>query len=129
MTIHIYNSSAIQNIVDEWGNQDRRPNNYVFDIFNQNQTPREKFDARKRYIRVINDRMQDIAKKLEISARITTMVARHTWATTLMRRGLSTTFIQKGFGHTSITTTEKYLGDFTTDQKRDAAIILTNLIH
>ena len=128
MTIHIYHSSAIQNIVDEWGNQDRRPDNYVFDIFNQKQTPKEQFDTRKRYIRVINDRMQDIAKKLGITAQITTMVARHTWATTLMRRGLSTTFIQKGFGHTSITTTEKYLGDFTTDQKKDAAIMLANLI-
>ena len=128
MTIHIYNSPMINAIVRQWGNKDRSPNNYVFDIFNHNQTPKEQFHARKLYIRVMNDRMQDIAKKLGIKTKVTTLVARHSWATTLMRNGYSTAFIQKGFGHTSITTTEFYLGDFTNEQKKEAALVLSNLI-
>ena len=118
----------INAIVRQWGNKDRSPNNYVFDIFNHDQTPKEQFHARKLYIRVMNDRMQDIAKKLGIKTKVTTLVARHSWATTLMRNGYSTAFIQKGFGHTSITTTEFYLGDFTNEQKKDAALVLSNLI-
>lgn len=127
MQIEIYNSPAIQTIVDRWGNSDKSPENYVFDIFNLSQTAEERYHARKLYIRVMNDRMQDIGKKLGISARITTMVARHSWATTLMRQGFSIAFIQKGFGHTSITTTENYLGDFTPDQKKDAGLVLHKL--
>lgn len=125
--IEIYNSPAIQAIVDRWGNKDKTPGNYVFDIFNLNQTAKERYRARKLYIRVMNDRMQDIAKKLGITARITTMVARHSWATTLMRQGFSIAYIQKGFGHTSITTTENYLGDFTPDQKKEAGLLLHKL--
>ena len=78
-------------------------------------------------IRSINAYMKRIAKRLGIETNITTYVARHSWATTLLRKGISTAYISKGFGHASFSTTEQYLGGFTQDQKKSVADLLTNL--
>ena len=90
-------------------------------------TAEEIFHKTHHTIRSINAYMKRIARRLGIETNITTYVARHSWATTLLRKGISTAYISKGFGHASFSTTEQYLGGFTQDQKKDVANLLTNL--
>ena len=47
-----------------------------------------------------------------ISVKLTTYVARHTFATVLKRSGASLEFISESLGHKDLKTTENYLGSF-----------------
>lgn len=48
----------------------------------------------------------------EANLRFTLYVARHTYTTTLKRKGASTGFIKESLGHQTILTTENYLDSF-----------------
>lgn len=71
--------------------------------------------------------MMKNSKILGIKNRITTFVARHTWATILMQNNISIAYISKGLGHTSLLTTEKYLADFDQDKKREVGALISGL--
>ena len=71
--------------------------------------------------------MKEIAKELNIDAKVGTYVARHSHSTILKRKGVPTELIKENLGHSSILTTESYLDDFTDDVKLDYARYLTDL--
>ena len=125
--IEIFISNPVASIIERWGNEEQMRKNYIFGIFNDTMTAEEIYRKTHHTIRSINAYMKRIARRLGIEANITTYVARHSWATTLLRKGISTAYISKGFGHASFSTTEQYLGGFTQDQKKDVANLLTNL--
>lgn len=68
--------------------------------------------------------MVNIGKKLNLNIKLTTYVARHSWATLLMREGVPVSYISKGLGHSSLATTERYFGSFMQNQKIEAAELL-----
>jgi integrase len=63
-------------------------------------------------IRTQNQRLKVISKKLNLSAPLTTYVARHTWASIARRNGIALPVISEGMGHTSEQTTRIYLASF-----------------
>ena len=125
--IEIFVSKPVASIIERWGSEDRLKKNYIFGIFDEAMTAEEIHLKTHHTIRSINAYMKRIARRLGIETNITTYVARHSWATTLLRKGISTAYISKGFGHASFSTTEQYLGGFTQDQKKSVADLLTNL--
>lgn len=125
--LEIFISEPVAAIIKRWGNKERLNKNHIFDVINSTMTPDDIYHTTHITIRSINAYMKRIAKRLGIDAKVTTYVARHSWATTLLRNGVSTAYISKGFGHASFATTEQYLGGFTQDQKKDVAEILTKL--
>jgi integrase len=125
--IELFISKPVAAIIEKWGSENRLKKGYIFGIFNETMTPEEMYLKTHHTIRSINAYMKRIARRLGIETNITTYVARHSWATTLLRKGISTAYISKGFGHASFSTTEQYLGGFTQDQKKNVAELLTNL--
>lgn len=85
-------------------------------------------DAARLGVRVVNESMRRIIRKLGINNRATTVVARHTWST-ILKNNVSVSYISKGLGHTSISTTEKYLGDFDQDQKREVGELIAQIAY
>lgn len=63
----------------------------------------------------INRRLEKACTDLGIP-RVMTYHARHTYATTLMNKGISIAFISQSLGHSNISTTQSYLGSFTDSQ-------------
>lgn len=61
---------------------------------------------------VIYSSLNKIKKILELPTPLTTYVARHSWATIAKEKGVSTTIISEGLGHTSEKTTRIYLKEF-----------------
>lgn len=70
----------------------------------------------KKALKKINDNLQPIFEELNIktdaASRITTYVARYSFATTLMRKGVATDKISEYIGHASLATTKAYLESF-----------------
>ena len=99
---------------------------YWFPIF----SPEDKTEALKRKraakaMRSVNYYLKNIGKKLNVSTKITTYVARHSFATVLKRSGVNTSIISEAMGHSSEKVTQIYLDSFENDQIDEA---MSNLL-
>jgi len=119
--ITVFITEDMQQIIDYWGNKDKRPNNYIFPVLEHGITPLRQVELIELFVQSINDWMLKIRKKLGIEKKVTTYVARHTFSTVLKRAGASTEFIQEALGHTDKRTTENYLDSFEKEVKKEFA--------
>jgi len=65
--------------------------------------------------------LENIGRSLGIELKLTTYVARHSYATVLKRSGVSTSIICESLGHSSERVTQIYLDSFGNEQM-DAAM-------
>lgn len=99
-------SVEMQKIIDFFDNGD----SYVFPILNDfHQTERQISDRIKKKRKHLNKELGKIAQIIGINIKLTTYVARHTFADTLYKKGVHIAKISKALGHANITTTEVYL--------------------
>ena len=68
----------------------------------------------------INQDLQEIGKTLELDVKLTTYVARHTFATVLKKEGISVSIIGQALGHEDEKTTRIYLDSFGSDIMQQA---------
>ena len=84
----------------------------------------QKKDRLNKKRRQINDALKVIAAKLQIHVNLTFYVARHTMATTLKRKQVSTDVIKEVMGHQDIKTTQIYLAKFGSEVINEAGKLL-----
>jgi len=123
--ITIYLTEDLLEIINEIGNKDRSPNNYIFPFMRPGLTLLEQFDLLNHVRKIINESMAKVRAALSIEKKITNIVSRHTFSTHLKRAGASTEFIQEALGHTDKKTTENYLDSFEKEVKKEFALKLT----
>lgn len=97
---------------------------YIFPILNKKikeYTP-EEMKKRKDSVRsYYNRQLKEILKLCEIDKNITFYTARHTFATTALRKDVNINIIKQSLGHKRLSTTENYLDDFK-DSEVDSII-------
>jgi len=102
-----------KDIIKKWQNPE---NSFLFGILAPNLSAVTERNRIKKALKKINDHLQPVFKELEIKIdsvdRITTYAARHSFATTLKRKGVSTDEISEYLGHSSLATTKAYLASF-----------------
>ncbi len=81
-------------------------------------TPQQEYDAIKGITKLINTYIKTIGENIGIPEKITTYVARHSFATVLKRSGASTEFISESLGHSNLAVTENYLDSFDIEEKK-----------
>lgn len=121
----VYLTEDLLRIINQYGNKNPKPNDYVFPFMQPGISLLEQFDLVNYIRRIINDSMAKIKEALGIDKKITTIVSRHTFSTHLKRAGASTEFIQEALGHTDKRTTENYLDSFENELKKEFALKLT----
>ena len=119
--ITIYLNEDMAAIIDELGNKDKNPENYIFPILYDGIAPLRQYDLIQLFIRSINDWMVKICENLGIDKKATTIVTRHSFSTIMKNSGASTEFIQEALGHTDKRTTENYLDSFEKEIKKEFA--------
>ncbi len=102
-----------KDIMERW----YKPNNpYLFGILEPGLSAVTQKNRIDRIIKKVNNNIQPVFTRLNISIdsvdRITTYAARHSFATTLKRKGVSTDEISEYLGHSSLSTTRAYLDSF-----------------
>ena len=112
----------MQSIIEKWGNNPRK-SIYIFPFMKAGDDAWEHEKKKKNLTKHINDRMKVIGEKLNIG-KITTYVARHTYATVLRNEGVPVSIISPMLGHTSVTTTEIYLADLESENRARNAHLL-----
>ncbi len=103
-------SEHLQKILDEF---EPRIFEYVFPVFsNFHKTAVQQNNRTKKIRKKYNGDLKEIGKILELPNKLTSYVARHTYATTLKAKNVSVAKISQSMGHADITTTEAYLKQF-----------------
>jgi integrase len=113
-------------IIDRWGNKDQSPDNFIFPILDHNMSPLRQWEVIQLFVSLVNEWMKRITEKLGLNKKVTTYVARHSFATVMKRCGASTEFIQESLGHTDLKTTENYLDSFENSVKKEFSKRLTS---
>jgi integrase/recombinase XerD len=121
----VYLSDDLLGIINQYGNKNRKPNDFVFPFMQSGLTLLEQLDLVNYIRRIINDSMAMVKEALQIDKKITTIVSRHTFSTHLKRAGAYTELIQEALGHTDKRTTGNYLDSFENELKKEYALRLT----
>jgi integrase len=107
----------INTIIEKFGNKYNEPEDYVFPILSQHDTPEQEYAKIQQATKTINKYTKRIGKELGFELSLTTYTARHSFATVLKRLGAPIEFISESLGHNNLRTTESYLDSFEDDTK------------
>lgn len=90
---------------------------YLFPILSSyHKTEQQRLNRLHKVITKVNAALKTIGKELGIPIKLTTYVARHSYATILKRAGVSTSIICESLGHSSEKVTQVYLDSFENSQ-------------
>lgn len=98
---------------------------YVLPILNPEQG--DLYTQYRRGLRQHNNNLKRLTNKLNLPCKITSYVARHTWATIAKRRGVAVSVISEGLGHSSEKMTYTYLAALDPTTINDANELMAKL--
>lgn len=94
---------------------------YLFPILSSyHKTEQQKLNRLHKVITKVNKALKKLGEELHISIKLTTYVARHSYATVLKRAGVSTSIICESLGHSSEKVTQIYLDSFENEAINNA---------
>jgi integrase/recombinase XerD len=106
-------NNHINAIIEKWRNKPTNNlNALVFNIIEEQDHPERVRKKIQQFIHVTNDWMKRLGEELRFDLKLTTYVARHSYATILVRNGAPLALARQTLGHASIATTEKYFAGF-----------------
>ena len=101
----------------EYYRQQNRQTKYVFPILlNNDMTPIQVEYRKKKVLQQYNKHLKEIAILAKIEKRLTSYVARHSFATILKQLGTSTDKISELMGHADVNITKTYLKEFDNEE-------------
>lgn len=110
----------VKEILDYYKSQNRKTK-YVFPILlKEGLTPIQIEYRKDKTLKKYNRDLKLIAEVCEISETITSYVARHSFATNLKQKGVSTDVISEALGHQNLAVTQTYLKELENDVIDDA---------
>ncbi len=119
-------NNYIDNIIKKWGTHNRNPENYIFSIISKKDTSLVERKKVQQFTKVINKWLKRIGEELAFDLKLTTYVARHSFATILIQNGAPMEFAGQSLGHSSILTTQKYFSGFDLEAQAKFTSALTD---
>lgn len=105
-----------QPILDYYRKQ-QRPTDYVFPILlSNNLTPIQIEYRKKKVLQSYNSKLKEIAVLAKVDKKLTSYVARHSFATILKQLGTSVDMISEMMGHSDVQITMTYLKEFESSE-------------
>jgi len=90
---------------------------YLFPILSSyHKTEQQRLNRTHKVITKVNNALKSIGEELDLPIKLTTYVARHSYATVLKTAGVSTSIISESLGHSSEKVTQIYLDSFENNQ-------------
>lgn len=96
------------------------PGGYVFPVLEENLSALTIKGRVQTFIRRINQALKGVASDLKFKKKLTTVIARHTFANRMSNFGADRRMIQEALGHQNSETTEHYLGTMDIQKIRKA---------
>lgn len=100
-------------IIEKWRNPDRTPQAFLFPILSKGLTAKQETRRIQDFVKKTNAKLQDIGKALNLPIKLTTYVARHSFATIAINKaGAPIEYISEALGHSTLNTTRNYIDSF-----------------
>ena len=99
---------------------------YIFGLV-EGGTPAERYKSYKNSYMRINRNLKKVAERLSLNIKLTTYVAKHSWATIAKQKGVPVAVISEGLGHTSGATTLIYLKELDQSVINEANELVCNI--
>lgn len=96
------------------------PGGYIFPILEEDLSALTIKSRVQNFIRKINQGLRGVATDLKIKKKLTTVIARHTFANRMSNSGAPRRMIQEQLGHQTSETTEHYLGTMDVEKIKKA---------
>ncbi|PLX08544.1 MAG: hypothetical protein C0596_06710 [Marinilabiliales bacterium] len=125
--VTIYVNDYIKKIIEKYGNTEKKPEHYIFDIVDHEITPEQQHKQLKNFIRFVNQHFSKFAKQNGIKENVSKYWARHSFATNAIRSGASMEFVSEALSHSNLNTTQNYFAGFTDDMKKNISDKLMDL--
>lgn len=111
-----------QSIVSKYITANKSGADYIFPILDRaiHKTEIQIANRLNKVLRHINRELKNWGKTLGLPTKLTTYVARHTFATVLKRSGVNIAIISELLGHSDLSTTQIYLDSFDNEQIAEA---------
>ena len=117
--ITCYLTPFTSQVIKDYGNSGGNPNDYIFNIINDNLTDLEKHSAIKKFTRFVNQHVKTLAVANGLTIDISSYWARHSWASNaITEAGQSMEFVMEALGHSNPTTTMNYFAGFDDKAKK-----------
>lgn len=105
-------SKNMQVIIDKYGKKAIGFDSYILPILKPDWDEERNYAEIKQLTKQVNKYIRRIAKAVGIKEKISSYVARHSWATIAKNSGTSSEFISEALGHSSVIVTKRYLKSF-----------------
>ena len=106
-------------LLQKYMNRDKR-SPYLFPILRSAEGSPEAYREYQLALRHFNYQLELLGRFLGLKDRLSSYVARHSFATVLKRSGVNVALISESLGHTSLSTTQYYLDSFENEQIDEA---------
>lgn len=126
VTITVPRNDYINRIISKWGIKSFQTTDYVFGIISRNDSAETIRKKAKQFTSVTNDWMKRMGVELGFDLKLTTYVARHSFATILVRSGAPMKLASQSLGHVNLSTTERYFAGFDLEAQAEFNKALVN---
>jgi len=116
-----YLNDFSKQVLEQYGSKKRNPESLVFTILTDKETADERQAKIKNFTRFINQHIKKLAAAAGLPADISTYWARHSFATTSIRKGASLELVSESLGHGNMKTTQGYFAGFDSETKKELA--------
>lgn len=117
-----------KSFIEKYGANEREPNKLVFPIIKENDNAEKQHLAKMNFIRFVNQHIKKLAKANGLNENISTYWARHSFATTAVRKKASLEFVSEALGHSDLKTTKNYFAGFEDKTKKEILEDITDFM-
>jgi site-specific recombinase XerD len=117
-----------KSFIEQYGTKEGNPNGFIFPILDEKMTAEKLHSVKSNFIRFINQHIKQLAKANGLTADISTYWARHSFATTAVRKKASLEFVSEALGHSDLKTTKNYFAGFEDKTKKEILEDITDFM-
>jgi site-specific recombinase XerD len=117
-----------KSFIEKYGTNEKEPNKLVFPILSENDNAEKQHLAKLNFIRYVNQHIKKLAKANGLNENISTYWARHSFATTAVRKKASLEFVSEALGHSDLKTTKNYFAGFEDKTKKEILEDITDFM-
>lgn len=118
--ITVFFNDFTRDVIQKYGNEPET-SSYVFPIINDQDDPIAQKRKTQAFTRFINQHLKKLAATVGLPKNVSTIWARHSFATNAARQGHSMDFMREALGHTDQKTTLNYFAGFENKTKKELA--------
>lgn len=117
-----------KSIIEKYGAKERNANRFIFPILDDKMTAEKLHMVKSNFIRFVNQHIKKLAKANDLNENISTYWARHSFATTAVRKKASLEFVSEALGHSDLKTTKNYFAGFEDKTKKEILEDITDFM-